>query len=355
MNKNKYWSDLVYQVTPYTPGEQPKDRLLLKLNTNENPYGPSPLVIDAIKNVTGDNLRLYPDPESNLLKQALADYYDIPKSFVFVGNGSDEVLAFIFQSLLKKNLPILFPDITYSFYPTYCSLYGIQYDTISLDKNFNINLDDYLYENGGVIFPNPNAPTAIPKSLFDIEQFLKRNQNSVVVIDEAYVDFGAESAVKLIKKYDNLVITQSFSKSRSLAGLRLGCALAHEKLIQALVRVKDSFNSYSVDRLGQEAGIAAIKDSSYFLKTSNAIIETREFLMQELSKMNFKILPSAANFIFTKHNKVDAEELFNKLRDVGILVRHFNKPKRITRYLRITIGTTEEMKQLVLVLKKILE
>jgi histidinol-phosphate aminotransferase len=341
MNKNKYWSDLVYQLTPYTPGEQPKDRLLLKLNTNENPYGPSPLVIDAIKNVTGDNLRLYPDPESDLLKQALADYYDIPKSFVFVGNGSDEVLAFIFQSLLKKNLPILFPDITYSFYPTYCSLYGIQYDTISLDKNFNINLNDYLYENGGVIFPNPNAPTAIPKSFFDI--------------DEAYVDFGTESAVKLIKKYDNLVITQSFSKSRSLAGLRLGCALAHEELIQALVRVKDSFNSYSVDRLGQEAGIAAIKDSNFFLKTRNAIIEAREFLMRELSKMNFKILPSAANFIFTKHNKVDAEELFNKLRDVGILVRHFNKPKRITQYLRITIGTMEEMKQLVLILKKILE
>ena len=228
---SKYWSNIVSRLTPYTPGEQPKDKSLLKLNTNENPYSPSTKVLDAIKLSVKESLRLYPDPESNDLKETISNYYGLSKSNIFVGNGSDEILAFIFQALLKKEAPVLFPDITYSFYPAYCSLYDIKYKKIPLDKELNINLEDYLINNGGIIFPNPNAPTGIPKRLVDIENLLQLNRESVVVIDEAYVDFGTESAVKLINQYKNLLITQSFSKSRSLAGMRLGCAFADEDLI----------------------------------------------------------------------------------------------------------------------------
>jgi histidinol-phosphate aminotransferase len=351
---SKYWSDIISRLTPYTPGEQPEDKILLKLNTNENPYSPSIKVLDAIKLSVKENLRLYPDPESDYLKETISNYYNLSKANIFVGNGSDEILAFIFQALLKKEDPVLFPDITYSFYPAYCSLYDIKYKRIPLDKELNINLKDYLINNGGIIFPNPNAPTGIPKKLVDIENLLKLNQGSVVVVDEAYVDFGTESAVKLVNQYKNLVITQSFSKSRSLAGIRLGCAFANEDLIEALNRVKNSFNSYPVDRLAQVAGIEAIKDENHFNLTRVKIIEARTFLEKELFLMDFEVLPSGANFIFTKHKLKDAIIIFKKLRESGVVVRHFDQPERISQYLRITIGTIEDMQKLVSILKAII-
>ena len=351
---SKYWSDIVSRLTPYTPGEQPKDKILLKLNTNENPYSPSTKVLNAIKLSVKESLRLYPDPESDDLKETISNYYNLSKANIFVGNGSDEILAFIFQALLKKEDPVLFPDITYSFYPAYCSLYDIKYKRIPLDKELNINLKDYLINNGGIIFPNPNAPTGIPKKLVDIENLLKLNQGSVVVVDEAYVDFGTESAVKLVNQYKNLVITQSFSKSRSLAGIRLGCAFANEDLIEALNRVKNSFNSYPVDRLAQVAGIEAIKDENHFNLTRVKIIEARTFLEKELFLMDFEVLPSGANFIFTKHKLKDAIIIFKKLRESGVVVRHFDQPERISQYLRITIGTIEDMQKLISILKVII-
>jgi histidinol-phosphate aminotransferase len=351
---SKYWSDIVSRLTPYTPGEQPKDKILLKLNTNENPYSPSTKVLDAIKLSVKESLRLYPDPESDDLKETISNYYNLSKANIFVGNGSDEILAFIFQALLKKEDPVLFPDITYSFYPAYCSLYDIKYKRIPLDKELNINLEDYLINNGGIIFPNPNAPTGIPKKLVDIENLLKLNQGSVVVVDEAYVDFGTESAVKLVNQYKNLVITQSFSKSRSLAGIRLGCAFANEDLIEALNRVKNSFNSYPIDRLAQVAGIEAIKDENHFNLTRVKIIEARTFLEKELFLMDFEVLPSGANFIFTKHKLKDAIIIFKKLRESGVVVRHFDQPERISQYLRITIGTIEDMQKLISILKAII-
>tara|TARA_B110000196_G_scaffold279934_1_gene259814 strand:- start:178 stop:1236 length:1059 start_codon:yes stop_codon:yes gene_type:complete len=351
---SKYWSDIISRLTPYTPGEQPEDKILLKLNTNENPYSPSTKVLDAIKLSVKESLRLYPDPESDYLKETISNYYNLSKANIFVGNGSDEILAFIFQALLKKEDPVLFPDITYSFYPAYCSLYDIKYKRIPLDKKLNINLKDYLINNGGIIFPNPNAPTGIPKKLVDIENLLKLNQGSVVVVDEAYVDFGTESAVKLVNQYKNLVITQSFSKSRSLAGIRLGCAFANEDLIEALNRVKNSFNSYPVDRLAQVAGIEAIKDENHFNLTRVKIIEARTFLEKELFLMDFEVLPSGANFIFTKHKLKDAIIIFKKLRESGVVVRHFDQPERISQYLRITIGTIEDMQKLISILKVII-
>jgi len=351
---SKYWSDIISRLTPYTPGEQPEDKILLKLNTNENPYSPSTKVLDAIKLSVKESLRLYPDPESDYLKETISNYYNLSKANIFVGNGSDEILAFIFQALLKKEDPVLFPDITYSFYPAYCSLYDIKYKRIPLDKELNINLKDYLINNGGIIFPNPNAPTGIPKKLVDIENLLELNQGSVVVVDEAYVDFGTESAVKLVNQYKNLVITQSFSKSRSLAGIRLGCAFANEDLIEALNRVKNSFNSYPVDRLAQVAGIEAIKDENHFNLTRVKIIEARTFLEKELFLMDFEVLPSGANFIFTKHKLKDAIIIFKKLRESGVVVRHFDQPERISQYLRITIGTIEDMQKLISILKVII-
>ena len=348
---NSYWGDVVKKLTPYKPGEQPKNSLFLKLNTNENPYAPSPKVLKAIKASVKESLRLYPDPESMNLKASIANYYGLEISNIFVGNGSDEILAFIFQALLKKSRPIFFPDITYSFYPVYCNLFDIQYKTIPLDKEFKINFADYRIDNGGIIFPNPNAPTGIPKSLNEIEELLKINKDSVVVVDEAYVDFGTESAVNLVNRYKNLVVTQSMSKSRSLAGMRLGFAFADQGLIEALSRIKNSFNSYPVDRLAQAAGIAAINDEDYFTETRENIIEARTFLEKNLLEMNFKTLPSGANFVFTKHHTMNASEIFKKLRDSGILVRHFNNPDRISQYLRITIGTMKQMKQLISILK----
>lgn len=346
---NKYWGTVVQELTPYVPGEQPKLDKLVKLNTNENPFGPSPKVLEAISSATTDRLRLYPDPNSDELKQAIGEYYGLNTDQVFVGNGSDEVLAIVFQALLKHDdpeRPVLFPDITYSFYPVYCNLYGIDYVTVELDELFQIRLRDYLQPNSGIIFPNPNAPTGILLSVEQIAGLLEENTESVVVIDEAYIDFGGESAVGLINQYPNLLIVQTLSKSRSLAGLRVGLALGNAELIEALDRVKNSFNSYPLDYLAQAGAVAAFEDVEYFNDTCQAIIENRESLVSALEQLQFKILPSAANFVFVRHAHLDADELAAKLREKGIIVRHFNKA-RISQFLRITVGTLEECQQLI--------
>ena len=338
---SRFWSPVVHQLSPYVPGEQPKIDNLVKLNTNENPYGPSPKVIEAIEAELGDGLRLYPDPSSVMLRQAAADYYGLELGQVFVGNGSDEVLAHLFQGLLKHEQPLLFPDITYSFYPVYCGLYGIDYKMIPLADDFSIQLDDYRQPNGGIIFPNPNAPTGVLLSLSEIEQLLKSNTDSVLVVDEAYIDFGGESAVGLVNQYPNLLVTQTLSKSRSLAGLRIGLAFGHRDLIEALERVKDSFNSYPMDRLAIVAGTAAFEDNEHFEKTRQAVISERERVSDELKKLGFEMPPSSANFVFAKHPEHDAGELAAALRGHGIIVRHF-RSARIDQHLRITIGTVEQ-------------
>lgn len=343
---SQFWSGIVHELTPYVPGEQPKVQDLIKLNTNENPYGPSPKVIAAITAEVTDALRLYPDPNSERLKTVIADYHGLSAAQVFVGNGSDEVLAHVFQALLKHSRPLLFPDITYSFYPVYCGLYGIEYEAIPLDRHFEINIHDYDRPNGGIIFPNPNAPTGIPLELDKIEALLQKNRYSVVVVDEAYVDFGAESAVRLINTYPNLLVTQTLSKARSLAGLRLGFALGHPDLIEALTRVKDSFNSYPVDRLAEVGAIAAIQDVDYFEAMREKVIAARDSLVKQMEAIGFVILPSGANFILAKHPSMDGEALAQKLREQRIIVRHFKKPKRIAPFVRITIGTELEMAQL---------
>lgn len=351
---SQYWSDIVHKLTPYVPGEQPKLANLVKLNTNENPYGPSPKVIEVLKLEAADTLRLYPDPNSDALKAAIAQTYHLNANQVFVGNGSDEVLAHVFHALLKHDQPVLFPDITYSFYPVYCGLYDIQYQTIPLNEDFSINIDDYDQPNGGIIFPNPNAPTGIPLALVEIEKLLKKNTQSVVVIDEAYVDFGTESAVNLINQYPNLLVTHTLSKARSLAGLRVGYAVGAPDLIEALIRVKDSFNSYPIDRFASAGAIAAMQDVEYFEKTCSQVIATRESLIKDLTDLGFNVLPSGANFIFAKHQTKSGAELTTQLREKGIIVRHFKTPSRIAPYLRITVGTDAQSKILINTLKKIL-
>jgi histidinol-phosphate aminotransferase len=352
---SKFWSDIVRKLNPYVPGEQPKISNLVKLNTNENPYGPSPKVIAALKAEAADTLRLYPDPNSDKLKEAIAQNHGLKANQVFVGNGSDEVLAHVFQALLKHSRPLLFPDITYSFYPVYCDLYEIEYEAIALNEQFEINVDDFDRPNGGIIFPNPNAPTGIPLALVEIERILKFNTESVVVIDEAYVDFGTDSAVKLINSYPNLLVTHTFSKGRSLAGLRVGYALGHKDLIEALIRVKDSFNSYPIDRFAEAGAIAAIEDNDYFADTTQKVIATRALLVNNLQGLGFETLPSGANFLFTKHLKREGADLAAKLREKNVVVRHFKKPQRISDYLRITIGTDAQSKQLIDALREILK
>lgn len=351
---SKLWSDIVHKLTPYVPGEQPKLDNLVKLNTNENPYGPSSRVLDALRLEAADSLRLYPDPNSDALKAAIAEVHHLNANQVFVGNGSDEVLAHTFQALLKHDKPLLFPDITYSFYPVYCGLYGIEYKTIPLADDFSINIDDYNQPNGGIIFPNPNAPTGIPLALAEIEKLLQKNTQSVVVIDEAYVDFGTESAVNLINRYPNLLVTHTLSKARSLAGLRVGYALGSADLIEALMRVKDSFNSYPIDRFASAGAIAAMQDAAYFEQTCRKVIQTRASLVHALTDLGFDVLPSGANFIFAKHQNKDGAELTTKLREKSIIVRHFKSPARIAAYLRITIGTDAQSEILISALKSIL-
>ncbi|MCK9379752.1 MAG: histidinol-phosphate transaminase [Sulfuritalea sp.] len=349
---SRFWSDVVKGLKPYVPGEQPKLANLVKLNTNENPYGPSPRVLEAIRAATGDSLKLYPDPNAEQLKTAIGKYHGIEARNVFVGNGSDEVLAHVFLGLLKQARPILFPDITYSFYPVYCRLYQVEFETIALADDFSIRLSDYVKPNGGIIFPNPNAPTGCLVPLAEIEALLQSNSDSVVVIDEAYVDFGGASAIPLIARYPNLLVVQTLSKSRSLAGLRVGFAAGHAELIEALERVKNSFNSYPLDRLAIAGAVAAFEDREYFEQTCRAVIASREKLVGELKVLGFEVLPSAANFIFVRHPRHDAEESALALRQRSIIVRHFKLP-RIEQFLRITVGTDEQSAALVKALSEI--
>jgi histidinol-phosphate aminotransferase len=351
---SRYWSKVVHGLTPYIPGEQPKLPRLIKLNTNENPYGPSPKAMQAVRAEAADSLRLYPDPNADALKTAIAEFYGVTSANVFVGNGSDEVLAHAFQALLKHDAPLLFPDITYSFYPVYCGLYGIDYKTVPLTQDFAINVEDYRKPNGGIIFPNPNAPTGRLLGLAEIERLLQDNTESVVVIDEAYVDFGGESAVALVDRYPQLLVIQTLSKARSLAGLRVGYAIGQPDLIEALHRVKDSFNSYPLDRFAIAGATAAIQDRVYFEHTCRKVIDSREHLVSELQKLNFSVIPSAANFIFARHADRDGAELAARLRERSIIVRHFKTPERIAPYLRITVGTETECRILVEALGEIL-
>ncbi|HEX8988394.1 MAG TPA: histidinol-phosphate transaminase [Rhodocyclaceae bacterium] len=348
-----YWSEVVHGLTPYVPGEQPKLADLVKLNTNENPYGPSPRALAAMAAEVADTLRLYPDPNADRLKQAIAARHGLTPAQVFVGNGSDEVLAHVFLALLKHEQAVLFPDVSYSFYPVYCRLYGIRHEHVPLDAGFAIRIEDYLRPNGGIIFPNPNAPTGSALPLADIEGLLQQNAGSVVVIDEAYVDFGADSAVGLVDRYPNLLVVQTLSKSRSLAGLRVGFAIGHADLIEGLERVKNSFNSYPLDRVAIAGAAAAIEDEEYFEKTRQAVIASRIQLIADLGALGFEVLPSQANFIFARHPQRDGAELARALRERSIIVRHFRLP-RIEQYLRITIGTDEQCRTLVAALREIL-
>ncbi len=344
-----YWSQLVQELDPYVPGEQPKDQRYIKLNTNESPYPPSPQAIAAIQAAANDTLRLYPDPNADELRDAIAEYYAVERANVFVGNGSDEVLAHVFNGLLKHDLPILYPDISYSFYPVYANLYQIQAQQIPLRENFQLCLSDYVQKNGGIIFPNPNAPTGIAENLDDIKRLIEANTDSVVVIDEAYVDFGAQTAIPLIHDYPNVLVVQTFSKSRSLAGLRVGFAVGHPQLIQALERVKNSFNSYPLGRMAIAGAAAAMRDQAYFETTRQQIITTRDYTVLQLKALGFTVLPSAANFVFARPPQGNAEPIYLALKQKGVLVRYFNKP-RIQEYLRITIGTDEEMQTFLAIL-----
>lgn len=350
---NEFWSPAIRSLEAYTPGEQPALPGLIKLNTNENPYPPSPAVIEALKRAANADLRLYPDPQGKALQQAIADRHGLTPDHVFLGNGSDEVLAHAFLALLKHDLPIAFPDVSYSFYPVYCALYGIAYQTIPVDAQFQITLDDYAAPCGGIVLPNPNAPTGIALGSAVLRRLLERHPRSAVVIDEAYVDFGAESVVPLVKNFPNLLVVQTLSKSRSLAGLRVGFAIGHPELIEALSRVKNCFNSYPMDRLALAGAKAALEDTAYFAQTCQRIMHSRDQLTVDLQALGFDVLPSQANFVFVRHPQYNAADLAQQLRQQSILVRHFAKP-RIAQFLRISIGTDSECQALVSALRQIL-
>ena len=343
---SKFWSPIVSKLKPYVAGEQPRIQNLVKLNTNENPYGPSPKAVAAIAAETGDRLRLYPDPSSMRLRQAIAVLHGVSAEEVFVGNGSDEVLAHAFQALLKHDRPLYYPDITYSFYPVYSLLYGIETREIPLDDDFLIRLSDYDTDCGAIILPNPNAPTAIGMPLADIEALVASHPDQPVIIDEAYIDFGGETAIPLTRKYDNLLVIHTLSKSRSLAGLRVGFAIGQRSLIEALERVKDSFNSYPIDRLAEVGATAAIEDVEWFDSTRRKVMESRERVTGSLRQRGFQVLPSMANFVFARHPDYEGAKLAAGLRAQSVLVRHFAKP-RISDFLRISIGTPEECDRLI--------
>jgi histidinol-phosphate aminotransferase len=345
---SKYWSNFVTSLDPYTPGEQPAINNLTKLNTNENPYGPSPKVMQAMQDAVNGDLRLYPPPNADQFKQTIAEYYQLNTDQIFVGNGSDEVLAHVFNGLFRQTQEILFPDISYSFYPVYCGLYAIQYSKVPLAEDFSLNLDKYSRPNGGIIFPNPNAPTGRLLALEAIEKLLQSNTESVVVVDEAYIDFAesGSSAVALINKYENLLVVQTMSKSRSLAGLRIGYAMGSAELIEGLERIKNSFNSYPLGHVQLAAGIAAFNDKPYFEETRQQVINSREKMTQQLNALGFGVLPSAANFVFVRHCDFGAEKLAQLLREKNIIVRHFDKP-RINEFLRITVGSEAQNQLLI--------
>lgn len=347
----KNWEKNVRLVTPYTPGEQPKKRDIIKLNTNENPYSPAPGVQKVLKEFETDRLRLYPDPASSELVDAIASEYGVRSSQVFAGVGSDDVLAMAFMTFFNSKKPILFPDITYSFYDVWAEVFRIPYETVPLDGDFQICTKDYQRENGGVIFPNPNAPTGVLMPLEQVEEIIRANQDVVVIVDEAYIDFGGVSALPLIEKYENLLVVQTFSKSRSMAGMRIGYAFGSEKLIAYLNDVKYSFNSYTLNSLTIEIGTAAILDEAYFKETTQKIIATRERTREALRTLGYQMDDSKSNFLFVTHDTISMEKLFEDLKKKDIYVRHFSKPERIANYLRITIGTDEEMDTLITFLK----
>lgn len=340
------WEQNVRKVVPYTPGEQPKRSNIIKLNTNECPYPPAPAVQAVLEEFCGDSLRLYPDPAASELTEALAAYYGVEKDQVFVGVGSDDVLALAFLTFFNGEKPVLFPDITYSFYDVWAQLYGIPYEKVPLDQDFCLKKEDYMRENGGIIFPNPNAPTGLAAPLEDVEAIVSANPASVVIVDEAYVDFGAKSALPLVEQYENLLVVQTFSKSRALAGMRIGFAIGSKKLIGYLNDVKFSFNSYTMNRVTIACGKACVEADDYFKETVNRIVETREQTKKQLERLGFSFPDSMANFIFAKHEKIAAKELFGALKEAGIYVRYFEKPG-IDDYLRITIGTNGQMERLI--------
>lgn len=350
---SKFWSEITKNIEPYVCGEQPKDKKYVKLNTNENPYPPSPKVLEAIKKAANEDLRLYPEPNCDELRETIAQHYNINKNEIFIGNGSDEVLAFSFLAFFNPEKPIIYPDISYSFYPVYAKLFNIHYNLIALEEDFSIPVDGFLKENGGVLIPNPNAPTGKTLEVDEIKKIIEYNSESVVIIDEAYVDFGGTSVVNLINEYPNLLVIQTLSKSRNLAGIRLGYAIGQEELIQGLNRIKNSINSYTIDRVANAAAIAAIKDEEYFKICTAKIMNTREAVITKLKKLDFKVVPSKANFIFVSHKSVSAKKLFSELKEKGVLVRYFDKP-RINNYLRITIGTDSEMDTLIEKIKEII-
>jgi len=341
------------QIAPYVPGEQPKTQRQIKLNANENPYPPAPGVQQVLRTLSTERLARYPDANGTILKNALAERWQLSPTQVFLGNGSDDVLALAFQSFFNGNLPILYPDITYSFYPVWCRLFHIAYDVAPLDDDFRINPRTFDAPNGGVILPNPNAPTGRAESLSFIRDIVEHNSDSIVIIDEAYVDFGAESAVPLLRDYENLLVVQTTSKSRSLAGMRIGYAFGSEILINTLEAVKNSYNSYTMDTIALEVGAASLADETYFQQTRQKIIDTRNRTAEELTALGFTVCPSQANFLFITHHKKSAKDILDALKQEGIYVRYFNLP-RINNYLRVTIGTPEQMDTLIIVLKKIL-
>lgn len=338
----KTWEANIRKVTPYTPGEQPNKPKMIKLNTNENPYPPAPGVQQAMDQFNMDSLRLYPDPKASALTDVLADYYHVKPEQVFVGVGSDDVLAMAFMTFFNSKKPILFPDITYSFYPVWAEEFRIPYETVALDSEFRIVKEDYYRENGGIVFPNPNAPTALELGFSDVEDIVRHNPDVVVIVDEAYVDFGAQSAMPLVEKYDNLLVVQTFSKSRSMAGMRIGFAVGNPVLIKYLNDVKYSFNSYTMNQTSLKYGVEAVKDEAYFREVTGKIMATRERAKEVLSGMGFSFPDSRANFLFITHPEYRAKELFEALREEDIYVRYFSLP-RIDNYLRVTIGTDEQM------------
>ena len=349
---SRFWSPALHNLTPYTPGEQPRQRLV-KLNTNENPYAPAPGVRDLLNHFDTHQLRLYPDPESTELRQTLADVYQVPIECIFVGNGSDEVLALAFAAFFRQPEPLLMPSLSYSFYPVYCNLYNITAERIPLADDWSIDLDAFNRPNGGIVIANPNAPTGHAHKRDTIARLLDHQKDKVVLVDEAYVDFGAESCLPLIPEHDNLLIVSTFSKSRSLAGLRIGFAIGSPELIEGLERIKNAFNSYPVDRLAEQVAVAALKDRDYFEKTRQSIIDTRTWSIDALRQRHFEVLPSYANFVLAKPTTRAAIEVFNALRDQGIIVRYFDTPG-LNEWLRISIGTDDEMQQLMKALDDIL-
>ena len=350
---SRFWSSLTHDLKPYVPGEQPRIADLVKLNTNESPLGPSPRVLEAIRGEAADTLRLYPDPQASALCAAIAAYHKVRPEQVFVGNGSDEVLAHAFAALLKHDAPLLFPDITYSFYPVYCRLFGIAYEAVPLDTAMQIRVADYRQAAGAIIVPNPNAPTGVALSRAEIATLLEQHKDVPVVIDEAYVDFGGETAIPLVASHPNLLVVQTMSKSRALAGLRVGYAIGDAGLIEALTRVKDSFNSYPLGRPAQAGAIAALGDEAWFQQSRARVIEGRERLIGGLAQLGFEVLPSSANFVFARHPAHDGATLAAALRQRAVIVRHFAAP-RISDYLRITVGTNEQTDRLMSALSDIL-